>query len=303
MVLPTRFIADCLARYQAALCSRFRVILETTLKSNQQVNPRIENITSPTNPLVKELRRAIGRGSLTTEGYCIAESFHLLEEARRTGCEIPAVLMSESAFAKAGDPEVKRLLILPDVLFQTITTTESSQGIIALVRPPEWEIADLFKGQSLVVVLDGIQDPGNAGAIVRAAEAFGATGVIFMKGTASPSNPKTLRASAGSLFRVPCVTGLDGATVRAALQKERVVIYAAMPYTGSEHLAEDLDFNRRCAIIIGSEGHGIGAELVDIAEPVAIPTGGVESLNAAVAAAVLLYETRRQRGPVTGKSV
>jgi TrmH family RNA methyltransferase len=268
------------------------------LKSNQQVNPRIENITSPTNPLVKELRRAIGRGSLTSEGYCIAESFHLLEEARRTGCEIPAVLMSESAFAKAGDPEVKRLLILPDVLFQTITTTESSQGIIALVRPPEWEIADLFKGQSLVVVLDGIQDPGNAGAIVRAAEAFGATGVIFMKGTASPSNPKTLRASAGSLFRVPCVTGLDGATVRAALQKERVVIYAAMPYTGSEHLAEDLDFNRRCAIIIGSEGHGIGAELIDIAEPVAIPTGGVESLNAAVAAAVLLYETRRQRGSV-----
>jgi len=145
-------------------------------------------------------------------------------------------------------------------------------------------------------VLDGIQDPGNAGAIVRAAEAFGATGVIFVKGTANPHHPKTLRASAGSLFRIPYVTGLDAAATRAAFQKERAIVYAAMPYTGSEHLAEDVDFSRRCAIVVGSEGQGIGKELHAIAEYVAIPTRGVESLNAAMAAAVLLYETRRQRG-------
>jgi TrmH family RNA methyltransferase len=154
----------------------------------------------------------------------------------------------------------------------------------------------VFALKSLVVVLDGIQDPGNAGAIVRAAEAFGATGAIFVKGTVGPQHPKTLRASAGSLFRLPYISGLDAPQVSTLLRKERVVIYAAMPYTGSEHLAEDMDLRRRCALIIGGEGHGIGKELQDIADPIAIPTVGVESLNAAVAAAILLYETRRQRG-------
>lgn len=259
--------------------------------------PRIETVTSPANPLVKELRRAIGRGSLTTEGLCVAEGFHLLDEALRSDCQVPVILIAESAQSRVtGIASVPRTLILPDSLFETLATTETSQGVIALVRPPEWSVEELFRNQSLVVVLDGIQDPGNAGAIVRAAEAFGATGVIFVKGTASPYNPKTLRASAGSLFRIPYVTGLDAAAACAALRKERVVIYAAMPYTGSEHLAENVDFCRRCAIVIGSEGHGIGQELYDAADRVAIPTMGVESLNAAVAAAVLLYETRRQRG-------
>jgi TrmH family RNA methyltransferase len=144
-------------------------------------------------------------------------------------------------------------------------------------------------------VLDGIQDPGNAGAMVRAAEAFGATGVIFVKGTVSPHHPKTLRASAGSLFRVPFAAGLEAPLVRAALEQHRLDIYAAMPWTGAERLAEDVDFGRRCALIVGSEGRGVSIELRGIAEDVAIPTAGVESLNAAVAASVLLYETRRQR--------
>jgi TrmH family RNA methyltransferase len=256
---------------------------------------RVETITSAANPLVKELRRAIGRGSLTEDGLFIAESFHLLEEAVRSGCEVPVVLAAESAASRVTAP-VPRIAVLPDALFQTITTTETSQGVIALVRPRKWTVDQVFALKSLVVVLNGIQDPGNAGSILRAAEAFGATGAIFVKGTVGPQHPKTLRASAGSLFRLPYITGLDGAQVSTLLRKERVVIYAAMPYTGSEHLAEDMDLRRRCALIIGGEGHGIGKELQDIADPVAIPTVGVESLNAAVAAAILLYETRRQRG-------
>src|SRR5438477_12030835 len=100
------------------------------------VAPRIETITSPANPLVKELRRAIGRGSLTEDGLFVAESFHLLEEALRSGCEIPAVLVSEFAATRVKDIP-SRTLILPDALFQTISTTEASQGVIALVRPPK----------------------------------------------------------------------------------------------------------------------------------------------------------------------
>jgi TrmH family RNA methyltransferase len=153
----------------------------------------------------------------------------------------------------------------------------------------------VFQGRSLVLVLDGVQDPGNAGAIVRAAEAFGATGVIFLKGTVSPWNTKTLRASAGSLFRVPFVTGVEIPVALTALQQHHVDVYSAMPFTGSQRVAADVDLSRTCAIIIGSEGRGVSPELQTAAMEIAIPTVAVESLNAAVAASVLLYEARRQR--------
>jgi TrmH family RNA methyltransferase len=260
---------------------------------------RIERITSTANPLIKDVRRAIARGGLTEDGLCIAESFHLLEEALRSERDVPVVLASETVrttverhVAALNGP---RTVVLPDELFQTIASTETSQGVIALVRPPEWSIEQLFRGRSLVIVLDGLQDPGNAGAIARAAEAFGATGLMFLKGTVSALHPKTLRASAGSLFRVPWVASLEPSLARASLQQHRVDIHAAMPFTGSQRLAGDVDFSRRCAIIIGSEGRGVSRELQGIADDVAIPTVAVESLNAAVAASVLLYEARRQR--------
>jgi TrmH family RNA methyltransferase len=260
---------------------------------------RIETVTSAANPLLKDLRRAVARGGLTSEGFCVAESFHLLEEALRSDCRVAAVLASDSVKAlverHVGGLRGPRTIVLPDPLFQSIAATETSQGVIALVQPPEWTLEQIFRGRSMVVVLDGVQDPGNAGAIVRAAEAFSATGVIFVKGTVNPWHPKTLRASAGSLFRVPMVSGLDAALTRAALQQHRLDIYAAMPFTGSQMLAEDVDLGRRCALVIGSEGRGVSNELQSVAQDLAIPTAGVESLNAAVAASVLLYESRRQR--------
>jgi TrmH family RNA methyltransferase len=145
----------------------------------------------------------------------------------------------------------------------------------------------------MLAVLDGLQDPGNAGAVVRAAEAFGATGVLFVKGSAGPFHPKTLRASAGSVFRVPFLAGVPADEAAGMLR--RLDIYAAMPFTGSERLAEDADFTRPCALVVGNEGRGVSEELRAVATSVAIPTMGVESLNASVAAAVLLYEIRRQR--------
>ena len=112
-----------------------------------------------------------------------------------------------------------------------------------------------------MVVLDGLQDPGNAGTIVRAAEAFGATGVLFLKGTVSPHNPKTLRASAGSLFRVPFLHGVGPATAAAALRQNGVELVAAMPAVRRrrrDSLAAT-DLTRPCALIIGSEAHGVSA--------------------------------------------
>jgi RNA methyltransferase, TrmH family len=258
-----------------------------------------EIVSSAANPLLKDVRRAIARGGLTSEGWCVAETFHLLEEALRSDCEVKVVLAAESVRSAAvghvrGLGRTK-VVVAPDGLLRAVSDTESSQGIIALVKPPEWRLEQLFRGSPLMLVLDGLQDPGNCGTIVRAAEAFGASGVMFLKGTASPYNPKTLRASAGSLFRVPFLHGVDTALARAALKQNRVESYAGVPAREGVRSLAQVDLTGRCALIIGNEARGVGGELRSVALDVAIPTVGVESLNAAIAAGIMLYEARRQR--------
>jgi TrmH family RNA methyltransferase len=252
-----------------------------------------ETITSAANPLLKDVRRAIARGGLTESGLWVAETFHLLEEALRSDCEVATVLAADSAEAQVGRLTNRKLVVLPDTLFRSIASTETSQGVMALVKPPVWTLADLFRGCALVVILDGLQDPGNAGTIVRAAEAFGATGIFFLKGSVSPCNPKTLRASAGSLFRVPFLHGVGAEFVRDAAAQNKVDLFAAVPADGRS--LTEADFSARCGIVIGSEAHGVGSLLRAAALDVSIPTAGVESLNAAIATGILLYEARRQR--------
>jgi RNA methyltransferase, TrmH family len=251
--------------------------------------PNAETITSAANPLIKDVRRAIARGGLTADGLCVAETFHLLEEALRSRCEVKAVLLAESAESRAGRLRGIRVAVLPDALLQSLSGTESAQGVIALVKPPVWTIDDLFRERPLIVLLDGVQDPGNAGTILRAAEAFGATGAVFLKGSVSPHNPKTLRASAGSLFRLPYVFGVEA----AAAQRDGVQWYAAA--ATADRTLTQTDLTAPCGIVIGSEAHGVSPALRAKARGISIPTVGVESLNAAMAATVLLYEARRQR--------
>src|SRR5450432_2294962 len=260
-----------------------------------------ETISSAANPLLKDVRRAIARGALTEQGWCVAETFHLLDEALASDCGVNVVLAAESVLPAVQEhvgkrPRVK-VAVLPDALFHSLSGMETGQGVMALVTPPVWKLERLFRGCPLVVVLDGLQDPGNAGAIVRTAEAFGATGVLWMKGTVSPHNPKTLRASAGSLFRVPCIHGVDAAMALAALQQNRVALYAGVPRKdgGLARALSGIDLTGRCGLIIGNEAHGVSKDLRSAAADIAIPTVGVESLNAAVAAGILLYEARRQR--------
>jgi len=258
----------------------------------------VESITSTANPLLKDVRRAISRGGLTRQGWCIAETFHLLEEALRSGCEVKAVLAAQSARnAVEAQAEGIRIAVMPDALFQSISGTETAQGVMALLEPPVWRLEQLVHGNALVVVLDGVQDPGNAGAIVRAAEAFGATGAIFLKGAVSPHNPKTLRASAGSLFRLPVLPGMDAECARRALLENRMRLFAAVKAhgNGSARPPRDADLTVGCGLIIGNEARGVSPEWLSAAEQVSIPTVGVESLNAAMAAGILLYEARRQR--------
>jgi TrmH family RNA methyltransferase len=236
---------------------------------------------SDKNPLVKQIRRAVSRGTLTEDGYAVAEGFHLLEEALAARREIGAVIVSEAAREIPSLPQTR---VVSEKTFRDLSSTESPQGVIALVRPPAWTLDQILSGCALVVVLDGVQDPGNAGAILRAAEAFGATGAVFLKGTVNPFNPKCLRGSAGSVFRLPIVMDADLGGLR---------LYAAMPR--AQQTVEETDFRGPCGIVIGSEGHGLSAALETRVMGVRIPTSGVESLNAAVAAGIMLYEARRQR--------
>jgi RNA methyltransferase, TrmH family len=254
-------------------------------------------LVSPRNPMLKDVRKAIARGALTEQGFAVAESFHLLEEALRSDCEVAAVFAAESVRA-AVESHVRglkriRVAVLPDDLFQSIASTEASQGVMALVRPPQWTVEQLFRGHALTVVLDGVQDPGNAGSVLRAAEAFGATGVAFLKGTVSPYNPKCLRASAGSIFRVPVAAALDQQLFLAAAEQRKIALFALMP-KGTTGVGE-VELGKKCAIIVGSEGRGVSERLREKATPIRIPTVGVESLNAALAAGIALFVARTQR--------
>jgi TrmH family RNA methyltransferase len=253
------------------------------------------HITSPSNPLIKDIRRAARRGEATEDGLAIAESPHLLEEAVRSGIPVEATIVSDAA-GPAVEALARRLApgrhTIPDKLFQELSATENSQGIIALVRVPRHEWRDLLQASNRVVVLDGIQDPGNAGAIVRSAEAFGLDAVIFGRGSVSPVNPKTLRASAGSLFRIPAVRGGAAERVVESLRSAGLPLFAATAHDGKPLGEVDLS---RSAIVIGSEAHGIGAEYLAAATPVYIPVRGVESLNAAAAAAVIFYASTLRR--------
>ena len=254
-------------------------------------------ITSAANPLLKKVRRALVQGTLTDDGYAVAESFHLLEEALRSDLDVPVVLAAASVRKEVerhvGRLQGVRLTIVGDALLEKTATTRSSQGVIALVRPPVWDLDAVFRGRSLVVALDGVQDPGNAGTIVRSTEAFGGTGVVFLPGSASPFNSKLLRASAGSMFRVPFVHGVDADLVQAAFRQRKVQVLAASPRARLR--AARCDLTRPTVLLIGSEGRGVSEVFERQARGVRIPTTGVESLNAATAAGVLLYEAARRR--------
>ena len=250
-----------------------------------------EIVTSAQNALLKEIRRAGARGALTRQGWCLAEGPRLVSEAERSGRAVHRVVGTRTALQDYRDrlPCVE----LSKSLFRTLALTENPQGVLALVEPPVHQEADLFAPPPLLLILDGVQDPGNAGTLARAAEAFGATGAVFLTGTVSPWNPKTLRASAGSLFRLPLRMGLGAGEALEILHRRGVTVRATLPEGG--RAPADLDWRGPVALVIGSEGKGVSEPFRASAEAVHIPTRAVESLNAAVAGAILLYEAARQR--------
>jgi TrmH family RNA methyltransferase len=266
---------------------------------------RLRRVEGRHNPLVKQLRQAFARGELTETGYCAVEGLRIVEEAIRSGLRFQAVFVRESSQERIGRllPQIGDrvdTLLLPDALFEGVVPTESPQGVAALVRLKEFSLEDILQRLQIgpIVVLAGLQDPGNLGTVLRSAEAFGSAGVILGPGTVSPFNSKAVRASAGSLFRLPVIHGEGGgerAGVSEKLRAQGVRLIATSSHKGTT--LEMADFKRSVAVFFGNEGAGLPREIVaGMDETIAIPhTPQVESLNAGVAASIVLYEAARQR--------
>ena len=281
-----------------------------------------ELITSRENKWLKIFRAAL-RGTGPSEGEPIGvEGPKLVEDALRSGLQAEALLVSEAgetelerilraaSESEAGIPR-SRVMRTTDKLFASVAGTETPQGVAALFRQPLWQFDDVVRGAAaadgalrgdaaLVVVLAAVQDPGNIGTIVRSAEAFGATGVVTTRGSADPWSPKALRASAGSGLRIPVLRGMAIPVLLAQLRVAGVKIVAASSHSGAvtgagEDAAADL--REAVAIFIGNEGAGLPHEIEHVADArISIPMSvAVESLNAGVAASVVLYEAARQR--------
>jgi RNA methyltransferase, TrmH family len=262
---------------------------------------RLRSIEGRHNALLKELRKAFFAGELTADGCCAIEGLRIIEEAIRSGLKFRAVFFSTAARSKAERllPQLGahvQTVILPDKLFATAVPSEAPQGVAALARCRTFALEDILARLEAgpVLAVAGLQDPGNLGTIVRSAEAFGAAGMLLGEGTVSPFNPKAVRASAGSVFRLPVVR-VKMSEVLGALRDRGVRLVATSSHKGTP--LPEASLAGPVAIFIGSEGAGLARDLIAEMEVLAIPhSPRVESLNAGIAASIVLYEVARQRG-------
>ena len=260
-------------------------------------------ITSRDNPLLQRAR-AVRDGRETS--LIFVEGLRLSEEALKSRLEIQAVIYSDEIahkerarqFLEQVSPVAKRVAAVSEKLLATISFTKTPQGIVLLANRPQTARPLVVNSPHipLLVVLHRINNPVNVGAILRTAEAAGATGAIATSQTSDPFSPKSLRGAMGAAFRLPIWHGITYAEAMNWCRENRVTLLAAdaegkMCYT-------DFDWTVASALVLGPESEGLSAEEIAATKhSVRIPMkGSVESLNVAVTAGVLLYEAARQRG-------
>lgn len=257
-------------------------------------------IASRQNPRVRELRAALaGRGSDARGpgGTVALEGVHLLREAiaaEAHGVRLQTVFLREDQQHIATTvPNGIEVLLLSASAFDSAAATQQSQGVAALLQRPQPRYEPT--PGDLLLLAAGLQDPGNLGTLIRSAEAFGAAAVVLTEGTVDPWNGKAMRASAGSVFRMPTVPWTDA--LHRQLKQAGIRLLAAVPAAMRAIPAHAADLRSGCACIVGNEGKGIPAGLLALADERITLTmpGPTESLNAAVAGSLLLYEASRQR--------
>ncbi len=253
----------------------------------------MERITSRTNPLMSRVRKLRDdRKTRRKEGLFLCDGVKMLEEAIHWNAPIETVILSED-IADTPVPDGVRTVLVPGELMRSISPMEAPQGALFLVRTPELTPPERLEG-SRYLILDGLQDPGNVGTILRTADAFGCDGLLLTNHCADPFNPKTVRSTMGAIFRTP-VWEISADELPELLRRSDLALAATALRDDTVSLP-DANLNRT-AVIIGSEGSGVSAGLLSQCEStIRIPMEPTcESLNAAAAAAVVLWELYRRR--------
>jgi RNA methyltransferase, TrmH family len=266
---------------------------------------RLRHIEGRHNSLAKELRQAFAHAERTGDGYCAIDGLKIVEEAIRSGLKFRAIFFRQSAENLADRllPHIGanvETVVLGDQLFDSTVPSESPQGVAALVRIKEFSLDDVLERLQVgpLIVVFGLQDPGNLGTILRSAEAFGSAGIVLEEGTVSALNAKVIRASAGSIFRLPIVAAKSSEATQKLFTKLReagIRLVATSSHKGAA--LDDAKLTDSFAVFIGNEGSGLPHfVLSQVDELVTIPhASSVESLNAGVAGSLILYEAARQR--------
>jgi len=259
-------------------------------------------VASPANSLLKVFRRSLADGT-NKHGWLAVEGPFLVEEALNAapGVTTHSVLVASGAVEKFSlllerlPPEAE-LTQVPDRLFESVAQTQSPQGIAALVELPTYKLEQIVSvARPLLVVACRIQDPGNLGTMMRTALAFSATAFLTLQETVSPFNPKAVRSSAGAIFGIPLICGLDP---NAALPYLSVRVRILAAERNSPSSLAQADLKGPIAILVGRESTGLPEEIARYASQLlSIPIRKeVDSINAATAASIFLYEAARQRG-------
>lgn len=245
------------------------------------------------------MRIAFRRAELTPQGECAIEGVKLIDEVLRSSQHMESVFFSESArpFAEKLLPQINartETLVLPNALFNSIVPSDAPQGVAALLKLPAFSSSQLLdrSSQGPFLVAAGLQDPGNLGTIFRSAEAFAAAGIFLTEGTVSPYNSKVSRGSSGSIFRLPFLR-VSSVELIPLLRGHGVRLLATSSHAGTP--LPEISWTLPLAIFIGNEGAGLSRELArQMDETLAIPQAAqVESLNAGVAASIVLYEAAK----------
>lgn len=262
-------------------------------------------ISSRQNNIVKYVRGLREKRNRDQEGCFIVEGAKSVHEAVSAGVTVRKLVLSERGHKHSLLNEIEtdlsgevQIVRVTDEVMEFMSETESPQGIIALVSIPQLTLRDLAVTQSSsLVVIDGVQDPGNVGTIIRSADAFGAGAVILTKGCADIFNSKTLRSTMGSVFHLPVIQDVSQQDLISFL-KENSIFVAATTLEETSRFLPDVEFLRPLALVFGSEGKGVSPEISRSADVlVKVPMfGSAESLNVAVTSGIVLYEASRRHG-------
>lgn len=263
-----------------------------------RVNPMENIINSTSNRQIRALAQLQTKAKARrAEGLFVAEGVRMYREVPRE--LLVKTYVSESFYEKEQNRALLKdggVEVVSDRVFAAVSDTKTPQGILCLVRQRQYSVEEMLQKETpFLLLLEDIQDPGNLGTIFRTAEAAGVSGILMSAGTADIYNPKTIRSTMGAVYRMPFGYVSDFLSVPEKLRQRRVRTYAAHLNAKSEYTAQD--YRTGCAFLIGNEGNGLSDALAaqaDVRVKISME-GQAESLNAAVAAAILMFEAKRQR--------